>query len=149
MLKKIKLVRKHYFYVGASRTPVNPSIGSFIAGDKQKPEIYIRYTNSLYVKAVVMDDSKSALAIVTIDCIELLYTDVERIRDRVAAISQFPKERVMVSSHASHSGPDVVGVWGSDYEHTGVDSVYMKSLIESAALQVRKRCIDNRVRLLL
>lgn len=128
--------------VGASRTPINPSIGSFIAGDKQNRR-FTSIHDSLYVKAVVVDDGKSALAIVTIDCIGLLYTDVERIRDRVAAISQFPKERVMVSSTHTHSGPDVVGIWGSDYEHTGVDSVYMKSLIEFAALQVKK-AYDNR-----
>ena len=64
----------------------------------------------------------SSLALLSFDCIGLLYTEVQRIRERTAAMSTFPVERIIVSSTHTHSGPDVVGIWGNDYQHTGVDT---------------------------
>lgn len=131
------------FTVGASSAPVNPPIGAFIAGDKQNRK-FTGVHDSLYVKAVVINDGASSIALLTIDCIGLIYTDVQRIRERAAAISNFPADRIIVSSTHTHSGPDVVGIWGSDYQHTGVDTVYQKFLINTAAEQI-KRADENRI----
>lgn len=122
--------------VGVSVASVNPPIGAYIAGDKQNRK-FTGVHDSLYTRAIVVHNDTASVAIVTIDCIGLLYTDVLRIRQQVAAITNFPAERLVVSSTHTHSGPDVVGIWGSDYQHTGVDSAYMKFLVETAARQVK------------
>jgi len=122
--------------VGAASAPINPAIGAYIAGDKQNRKFTGVY-DSLYVKAVVMHDGENALAILTVDCIGLMYPELLRIRKRVAAISDFPAERIVLSSTHTHSGPDVVGLWGSDYEHTGVDSTYQTFLVNTAAEQIK------------
>lgn len=129
--------KESLFTVGAASAPINPPIGAYIAGDKQN-RTFTAVHDSLYVKAVVINDGNSSLAIVTFDCIGLLYTDVQRIRARTAAITNFPVERIVVSSTHTHSGPDVVGIWGPDYQHSGVDTTYMSFVVNTAAEQIKK-----------
>ncbi len=121
--------------VGAASAPVNPPIGAFIAGDKQNRK-FTGIHDSLFVKAVVLKKDSTTLAIVTIDCIGLLFPDVERIRARAAAAVAIPPQHIIVSSTHTHAGPDVVGLWGSDYQHPGVDSAYQQFLIQTAAAQI-------------
>ncbi len=123
--------------VGVSVAPVNPPLGAYIAGDKQNRK-FTTVHDSLYARAIVVHHDTASVAVVTIDCIGLLHTDVLRIRQQVAAITNFPADRIVVSSTHTHSGPDVVGIWGSDYQHTGVDTTYMKFLVETAARQVKQ-----------
>jgi len=125
------------FTAGAASAPINPPEGAYIAGDRQNRK-FTAVHDSLFVKAVVINDGTSSLAMVTFDCIGLLYTEVQRIRERTAAISTFPVERIIVSSTHTHSGPDVVGIWGSDYEHTGVDTAYMNFVVNTAAAQIKR-----------
>lgn len=121
---------------GVSSAPINPPIGAFIAGDKQN-RTFTAVHDSLYAKAVVFVNGDEMLALVTLDCIGLLYPDVQRIRQRTAELIAFPADRIIVSSTHTHSGPDVVGIWGSDYQHSGVDSAYMAFLVNIAAAQIK------------
>jgi hypothetical protein len=121
--------------VGAASAPVNPPLGAFIAGDKQNRK-FTSVHDSLYAKAVVVKKDSAVVALVTIDCIGLLFPDVERIRKLASNQTGIPAQHMVVSSTHTHAGPDVVGLWGTDYQHTGVDSVYQKFLIETAAAQV-------------
>jgi len=127
---------------GVASAPINPPVGAFIAGDKQN-RTFTSVHDSLYAKAVVLTHGDEMLAIVTLDCIGLLYPDVLRIRKKAASLCGFPEARIIISSTHTHSGPDVVGIWGSDYQHSGVDSVYMDFLINTAANQV-KNALDSR-----
>lgn len=123
--------------VGASSAIINPQIGAYIAGDKQ----YRKFTgihDNLYAKAVVISHNNSHVAIVTIDCIGLLYTDVLKIRKKTAEICKMPADRIVISSTHTHAGPDVVGIWGKDYSASGVDDTYMQFLISTTADQIKK-----------
>jgi hypothetical protein len=95
------------------------------------------------VKAVVINDGSSSLALVTLDCIGLLYPDVLRIRKRTSEIVDFPTDRIIISSTHTHSGPDVVGIWGRDYEHSGVDSAYLKWVVNTTA-ELIKSAFESR-----
>ena len=126
------------FKVGASSATINPEIGMFIAGDKQN-RTFTGIHDSIYAKAVVIQDGDEALALVTLDCIGLLYPEVQEIRSRAAeklTNLNLPAERIIVSSNHIHSGPDVVGIWGPSQMESGVDSVYMEKLVSTAAQQV-------------
>ncbi|MBX2889416.1 MAG: neutral/alkaline non-lysosomal ceramidase N-terminal domain-containing protein [Saprospiraceae bacterium] len=123
---------------GAASAHVNPPIGAFIAGDKQNRR-FTGVLDSLFAKAVVLHDGQAALALVTVDCIGLLYPDIEQIRRRASQLVtniNLPPGHIVVSSTHTHSGPDVVGIWGVDYLHSGVDSAYMEQLIHTAAAQI-------------
>lgn len=123
-------------HAGVSSAPINPPIGAFIAGDKQNRK-FTAVHDSLFAKAVVFSQGDEQVAIVTLDCIGLLYPDLLRIRKRASELCGFPEARIIVSSTHTHSGPDVVGIWGSDYQHSGVDSTYMNFLVNTAATQVK------------
>ncbi len=124
---------------GAASAPVNPPPGVFIAGDKQGRR-FTGVRDSLFAKAVVLYDGQTALALITLDCIGLLYPEVDKIRQRASRLVNnipLPPGHIVLSSTHTHSGPDVVGLWGADYLHSGVDSAYMEFLINTAAQQVK------------
>ena len=138
--KQVKEKPVRAFQAGASSGTINPEMGSFIAGDAPNRR-FTGIHDSIYAKAVVMKSGEKAIAIVTLDCIGLLYPDVERIRNLAAdQVDQFdlPPQQIIVSSNHIHSGPDVVGIWGEDQVHSGVDSLYMDNLIHTAAAQVKR-----------
>ena len=127
-------------HIGVSKTVINPPIGSFIAGDKQNRR-FIGVLDSLYAKAVVFYDGENSMALVTLDCIGLLYQDLQKIRKKTAELTfdiPFYTDNIVISSTHTHSGPDVVGLWGKDFSQTGVDSVYMDFLVKTVAEQIQK-----------
>jgi hypothetical protein len=123
--------------VGVSTAVINPKTGAYIAGDKQNRKFTDIHDN-LHAKAVVISSGNENIVLLTLDCIGLLYPDVLKIRKKVAEISNLNTERIIVSSTHTHSGPDVVGIWGKDYSESGVDETYINFLIETAAKQIKK-----------
>ncbi|PSL07393.1 neutral/alkaline non-lysosomal ceramidase N-terminal domain-containing protein [Cecembia rubra] len=125
--------------VGVSKAVINPPLGSFIAGDKQNRK-FTGVLDSLYVKAAVFFDGKESFALITLDCIGLLYQDLLKIREKVAemdlGIPLSANNIVLISTH-THSGPDVVGLWGEDYSQSGVDKDYMDFLVKTTAEQIQ------------
>lgn len=125
--------------VGVSKAVINPPIGAFIAGDKQNRQ-FTGILDSLFVKAAVFHDGNEIFALVTVDCIGLLYQDLLKIRGKVAEMDlgiPFSPEHIAISSTHTHAGPDVVGLWGKDYTQTGVDPDYMEFLVQSTADQIK------------
>ena len=121
---------------GASSAPVNPPVNSFIAGDKQNRR-FAGVHDDLFAKAVVITNNNNSVALLTVDCIGLLYPQLMQIRKEVKkALPEFPVNQIILSSTHTHSGPDVVGVWGPDLMHSGVDSSYIRMLVNIAAQQI-------------
>jgi hypothetical protein len=121
--------------VGVAKAVINPPIGSYIAGDKQNRK-FTGILDSLYVKAFVAYDGEKSLAIVTVDCIGLLYNDLQKIREETSKLTfniPFAPANIILSSTHTHSGPDVVGIWGKDYTESGVDPAYIQFLAKAAA----------------
>jgi hypothetical protein len=123
---------------GAASTSVSPAPGAFIAGDARNR----RFTGEhdpLYARALYLSDGPGALALVVVDNIGLTNPDIERMRRRAAekvGDPALPPERVVISSTHTHSGPDVVGLWGEHELSSGRDPEYMASLVEAVADQV-------------
>ncbi|HLO79574.1 MAG TPA: neutral/alkaline non-lysosomal ceramidase N-terminal domain-containing protein [Chitinophagaceae bacterium] len=124
--------------IGASQAPINPPIPSYIAGHTKNRK-FTAIHDSLYVKALVADDGKHSMAILSFDCIGLLYPQLQEIRTGVQKrLKGFMYNQIVMSSTHTHAGPDVVGLWGPDLMHTGVDSSYIKFLVNTAVDQVVK-----------
>ncbi len=124
--------------VGVSKAVINPPMSAFIAGDKQNRK-FTGILDSLYVKTAVFYDGNESFALVTVDCIGLLYQDLLKIREKIGTMDlgiPFSSENIVISSTHTHSGPDVVGLWGEDFTQSGVDSVYMDFLVKIAAEQI-------------
>jgi len=124
------------FQAGASQSAINPSVGSFIAGHTHNRR-FSGMHDSLYAKALAISSEKSGIVFLSIDCIGLLYPQLEAIRKEVTDIlggSDVPN--IILSSTHTHAGPDVVGIWGEDMMHSGVDSSYLGLLVHKASVQV-------------
>lgn len=125
-------------YVGVSKAQINPEMGSYIAGDAQN-RVFTGILDSLYAKAVVIFDGESSLALVTVDCIGLMYPDLIKVRNELSKMDfpiPFTPESLIISSTHTHSGPDVVGLWGKDYSQSGVSSQYQEFLIKTISDQI-------------
>ena len=120
--------------VGASQKNITPSAGAFIAGDAINRQ-FTGVHDSLYVKSIVVSNANTSIAILTFDCIGLTYPDLLRIKKSVAENVNdplFQVNNIVISSTHSHTGPDVVGIWGPDQLTSGVDTTYMNWLIDQA-----------------
>lgn len=120
--------------IGASSAIINPDVGSFIAGD-EKNRHFTGIHDSIFVKAIVVYSVDNHFAILTFDCIGMLHPTLVDIRKAVALqipASEFDPSHIVMSSSHTHSGPDVVGIWGADQTSSGVDSVYMKTLVKTS-----------------
>lgn len=118
--------------VGASVKNITPEIGAFIAGDANNRQ-FTGVHDSLYVKAIVVFDSKNSMALLSFDCIGMLYPTLLQIRKEVALkipLTEFDPSHIVMASTHTHEGPDVVGIWGPDQLTSGVDTVYMKKLVK-------------------
>lgn len=129
-------------YAGAASARVSPEAGAFIAGDARNRR-FAGVHDDLFVKAVVISDGAADLALVSVDCIGLLYPDIQSIRklgsERSGRTGLKPDHIVVTSTH-THCGPDVVGIWGPDEVTSGKDARSMEGLIDLAAAQIARAC---------
>ena len=111
--------------VGVSYRSITPDLGAFIAGYDNNRQ-FTGVHDSLYVKAMVLSDSERSMAILVFDCIGMLHPTLVDIRKEVSSripTSEFDVSNIVMTSTHTHSGPDVVGLWGPDHMTSGVDPV--------------------------
>ncbi len=125
---------------GASSARVSPDPGAFIAGDARNRRFAGEH-DPLYARALVLRQGEQALALVVVDNIGLVRPDIQRMRNRAAALAAdpaLPAERIIIGSTHTHSGPDVVGLWGEHELSSGRDPEYVAYLTEMVARQVAR-----------
>lgn len=115
--------------VGASQRIITPTDTAYIAGHSHD-RIFSGVNDDIYVKAVVFSNNDEYAALLTFDCIGLLYPQLLQIRTGVQEVlPDFPVDHIIMSSTHTHSGPDVVGLWGPNIMTSGVDQSYMTKLV--------------------
>ena len=103
-------------------TPTEP--GQFLAGF----DINRRATgvhDDIWVRAIVIDDGRTVIAIASFDLIGLLHHEVEIIRQAVPQLD--PQNIILAATHV-HSAPDTIGLWGPTPSESGVDPAYLEIL---------------------
>ena len=141
---QVSVIAQDFFAGAASRT-INPEKDSlYLAGGKPNRP-FIDVHDNLYVKAVVVSNPKNNITLLTFDCIGLLYPQLEAIRSKIKVeVPSINTDHIVMSSTHTHSGPDVVGIWGKDLMHSGVNDKHMQLIVDRAveaikeAVQVRK-----------
>jgi hypothetical protein len=131
---------------GAAAAPINPAPGAFIAGGDRNRR-FSGVHDSLFAKALVVSEAGGAhWAILTFDCIGMLHPTLEAIRAAVAErlpATEFAPDRIVMASSHTHSGPDVVGIWGAELTSSGVDAAYLEQVVATAT-DVLVRAWQNR-----
>jgi len=127
------------FSAGAAIRTINPEKDSlFIAGGKANRP-FIDVHDNLYVKALVLSNNKNNITLLTFDCIGLLYPQLEAIRARIKIeLPSINPEHIVMSSTHTHSGPDVVGIWGKDLAHSGVNNKHMQLIVDRAVAAIKE-----------
>jgi hypothetical protein len=139
-----KNIEAQTFTAGASQKNINPDSDSlYLAGGKpNRPFIDIH--DSLFVKAVYINDNKNDITLLTFDCIGLLYPQLLEIRSEIKKIlPQINAEHIVMTSTHTHAGPDVVGIWGKDFMHTGVNQKHMKKIVSQAVAAIHEAYIKK------
>ncbi len=121
--------------VGFGRLKINPDLSNpndpiYLAGfDQNRTATNIH--DDLWAVACVLDDGHTRLGIVALDAIGFFHDDVIRVRQKLAA--EWKLDYAVVCSTHNHSTPDLMGLWGPDYLHTGVNPRYLQHVIDAAA----------------
>ena len=121
------------FQVGYAYSVITPTDTAFIAGHSHN-RVFKGINDDIYVKAITVSNTSDTMALLTFDCIGLLHPQLVEIRQLIKAkLSEFPVDKIAMTSTHTHSGPDVVGIWGKDLMHSGVDQEYLEELVQKAA----------------
>ena len=127
------------FLAGAATRTINPEKDSlYLAGGKANRP-FIDVHDNLYVKAMVVSNRNNNITLLTFDCIGLLYPQLQAIRSRIKVeLPLIDPEHIVMSSTHTHSGPDVVGIWGKDLAHSGVNDKHMQLIVDRAVEAIKE-----------
>jgi hypothetical protein len=113
------------FTVGFGEVDVTPELGKkpvYLAGfgqDRPAKKIH----DPIMVRAFVLADGDTKIALVTVDVVGLFLDPVERVRAKLPGFKY-----VLVSATHNHEGPDTLGLWGPSPLKSGVDPEYLKKV---------------------
>jgi hypothetical protein len=129
---------------GFARIRINPDLSNpqrpiFVAGFGQNRKATAIH-DDLWAIACVIDDGPSRLGIVSIDAIGFFHDDVVRVRRRLDP--SWKLNYTVVCSTHNHSTPDLMGLWGPDYLHTGDNAEYLE-LVRSACVSALGNAVSN------
>lgn len=125
----------HPLRAGFGRVKINPDLSDpkrpvWMAGFSQH-RAATDIHDDLWAVACVLDDGHTRLGIVALDAIGFFHDDVVAVRRACAA--EWKLDYTIVASLHNHSTPDLMGLWGPDFLHTGVDPRYRQQVIAASA----------------
>ena len=80
--------------------------------------------DDVWSRVMVLDDGKSRIAMISIDAIGFLHSDVVDIRNRIP--SELGIDYTLISSTHTHESNDLVGIWGENIFNSGVNPEMME-----------------------
>jgi PhoPQ-activated pathogenicity-related protein len=86
--------------------------------------------DDIWARVLYLTDGTHKLVLVGVDLIGLMKPDIDAI---VAAVAPEVGTNVIVTNTHTHSGPDVIGLWGPDYWTPGWDEGYITYVQERIA----------------
>lgn len=99
-------------YAGVCETNITPPLGVWMAGYAFRPTGCTLVHDELHATAVVFNDGRAAVAILSMDLIALPRDLVERIREGVASEVGLAPAAVMLNCSHTHGGPNL-GVYNA------------------------------------
>jgi hypothetical protein len=108
--------------VGFGETDITPTVEGrtvYLAGFGHNRKA-VGVLDPLKARAVVLQQGKVKLALVSVDLVGFFYPQVEKVRQQLPGFTY-----VLVSSTHNHEGPDTLGLWGPSAFQSGLDPDYM------------------------
>ncbi|MCK4625347.1 MAG: neutral/alkaline non-lysosomal ceramidase N-terminal domain-containing protein [Phycisphaerae bacterium] len=113
---------------GAARANITPAVGAITSGN-----VSAGITSELFAKALVLDDGKTKVALVTLDLCLMCKQIVAETRERIEQTTGIPGRCVMFASSHTHSGPVTMRqAWGTGARNVP-DHSYLDQLVAKMA----------------
>jgi len=87
-------------------------------------------------RLLALRHNETTVVLITADFIGFFFDYVEHIRQRLEAAVAAQVDLIVFASSHNHQGPDVVGIWGSDFIHSGLDPAYLDWVEKTLAERV-------------
>lgn len=101
------------FKAGAATANITPWLGTSLAGGMED-RLASRVDDELFVRAIVLDDGASQLAIALVDCCMVERPIVDAGKDRASAATGIPQSHMLVAATHSHSAGTCAHIFQSD-----------------------------------
>lgn len=96
----------------------------WISGNEfSRPAIGVH--DPIEARLLALRTNETTVVLITADFIGFFYDYVEHIRQRLDPAVAAEVDLIVFASSHNHQGPDVVGIWGSDFIHSGLDPEYL------------------------
>ncbi len=96
--------------------------------------------DDVWARVMVIDDGETRIALVALDAIGFMHDDVVDIRSQIP--SELDIDYTLIASTHTHESNDLVGIWGEDIFHSGVDPEIME-YVKSQTLTAIKTAAKN------
>ncbi len=96
--------------------------------------------DDIWARAMVLDDGRVRLALVALDAIGFMHDDVVDVRELVP--EEWGIDQVVIHAIHDHEVPDLIGIWGRDPFHSGVDSRYRR-FVHEAVVKAIGQAVDG------
>jgi hypothetical protein len=118
---------------GAAKKSITPKApGQYLAGlDANRRATGVH--DDIYARCLAIGDGNTTIAVVCLDLIGLLPTQVEAI---CAKVPNIPASNIIIACTHVHSAPDTIGMWGLPGK-SGTDPAYVKRLESETAAAVK------------
>jgi len=107
---------------GAAKVAITPWVGQYLAGYDSN-RVMRGVHDDLWARALYLDDGDKQLVLVSLDLIGMTKPDLDDITDSLWYVSG---GNIIITSTHTHSGPDVIGLWGPDDLTPGWNDSYIE-----------------------
>lgn len=127
--------------VGVASADITPDYPVWLAG-YDRPTKSEGVHDSVWAKAIVLDNGSTSVLIISTDLIGLFKNDVDDIQGQIVPLG-IPFDNIVITCTHNHNGPDVMGLWNADKSKSGVDFTYL-SFVKQKIVSVASRAISNK-----
>lgn len=91
--------------------------------------------DDVWARAMLVDDGQTRIVMVALDAVGFMHDDVVDIRKQIS--KEWDIDYVLIASTHTHESNDLIGIWGPDEFHSGVDPVHMKYVKSQVVKTIR------------
>jgi hypothetical protein len=108
---------------GVAEGKITPPAGTHLVGFEARPGPSKGVHDDLFVRALVVSRSGTAVALVEADLVEVTKAAADQIRNEASRETGIPAGHILISATHTHGGPGIEGSYGEFFVRTAVDTV--------------------------
>jgi len=122
------------FRAGFSKVCISPPVGAPLAGFAARQEVAAGIHDDLFARALVMENERAAVALVSVDVLALPSEFINSVRESIQKSTGLQPDSVMIASTHTHAGPVTIKTFFNP--DGSVDQDYMNRLASNITVAV-------------